>query len=80
MTEHESLTNVKLVIPVNVLTESHPEDIDEKTMKDIVASYLLDALENMVRNGDLPVLTESIKGWDFEDIKMTDTSSTLISD
>ena len=40
MTSHKSRIKVNVNVIVDVFTESHPEDIDEITMTDIIADHL----------------------------------------
>jgi hypothetical protein len=72
MTEHESLVRVTLSVPVDVPTESHPEDIAEDTMREIIVDYLFDALDKLVDYGDIATLMSYMKKWDIEDVQMRD--------
>lgn len=73
MTEHETKVKVNMSFFVDVATESHPECIDEETMKEIIAANAIDYLAQLTED-DLGVL---IDGFDFTDVKMFDNGKEI---
>jgi hypothetical protein len=41
----------KLSIPINIITESHPECINDETLRDIIVDYLMDDIEKNAYRG-----------------------------
>jgi hypothetical protein len=72
--EHESKIKVNLELEITVPTESHPDDIDDETMKDIINNYLYDELNNFINYGDLWALFNSIKSWEIKDTEVIEDS------
>lgn len=65
-TEHESRVEVKMTVYVDIETDSHPEDIDEDTMKDILSAHVTDELKSL----NSLAVDMAIDEWDFENVKM----------
>ena len=59
MTSHKTKVKVNLSVYVDVFTESHPEDIDDLTMKHIIADHL---------NGNYAENFNAIKSFEIEDV------------
>jgi hypothetical protein len=69
MTSHLTRVKITATIYVDVATESHPEDIDDSTMKALVEGALVDYLFDI---GNVREAAESmIDSYDFADVKQS---------
>jgi hypothetical protein len=66
MTEHETRVKVNMSVYVNVGTDSHPEDISEDIMKDILVTHVTDEIKSL----DSESVDLAIDDWEFDEIKM----------
>jgi hypothetical protein len=67
MTEHQTKVKVSMSFFVNVPTESHPECIDEETMKRLIAEYSMNHLEELTEDE----VEKAIDDFDFHEVKET---------
>lgn len=66
MTEHETKVQVFMSFFIDISTDSHPEDIDEATMRDIVAENAIDYLKQI----DIGDVDKCIDSYDFYQVTM----------
>jgi len=70
MTSHHTKVKVKLSMYVNVSTDSHPEDIAQEIMKDIILDQTKDLLLELSEDSDS--LGIALDNYEFDDVKMFD--------
>jgi len=58
MTEHETKVQVFMSFFIDIATESHPEDINDETMREIVAENAVVYLDGL-KDGDIESLIDS---------------------
>ena len=68
MIEHETRMKVKMSFYINVSTESHPEDIEDDTMYDIIAPVLQQHIQELGED-DVKLLIDAVE---YDVIKMFD--------
>jgi hypothetical protein len=66
MTEHETKVKVTLNVYVELDTDSHPEDIDENTMQDLLTPLVTEELKSL----DSEKVDAAIVDWDYEEVIM----------
>ena len=66
MTDHETKVQVFMSFFIDIATESHPEDIDESTMRDIVVENAAVYLQQL----DTLDVDKDVDSYEFYQIKM----------
>ena len=67
--QHETSIKVTISFNIGIETESHPEDIDNLTMRNLVAEYATDYLKTASNQGP-PVIDSLIDDYKVEEVKM----------
>jgi hypothetical protein len=67
-TEHETSVKVNLSCYVSIATDSHPEDIDDDAMRQILIPHVQDLLKSIIQ--DYGSTDTAMDGWDYENVKM----------